>query len=221
NLITEVEQLLASDNVTQEQIDTVMMNLQEEIKQIKEPEVTVDKTGLEQALENAKKADTENKTEESVVNLEKAIEQAETVFADGDATVETVTKTTNAIYDAITNLDDKKEEKKDSLQEMYEQEKKLDVTNKTNTSKENLVSAIAHAESVLHDGDASHDEVDSALETLQQAIDSVEEIEVVKKETLQEKVDEAKKIDTTNKTESSKAIYDEALAEAEALLKNN
>src|SRR5699024_9785297 len=70
NLITEVEQLLASDNVTQEQIDTVTMNLQEEIKQIKEPEVTVDKTGLEQALENAKKADTENKTEESVVNLE-------------------------------------------------------------------------------------------------------------------------------------------------------
>src|SRR5699024_5105426 len=78
----EVEALLANDDVTQEQVDAVTTSLQEEIKQIQTPEVTVDKTGLEEALELAKNAETENKTEESVANLQIAITQAEDVLVD-------------------------------------------------------------------------------------------------------------------------------------------
>src|SRR5699024_6418651 len=123
-------------------------------------------------------------------------------------------------YDAITNLEDKKEDiNKASLQEKYEEAKNIDVTNKTNASKENLENAIKQAESILNNDDASQEEVDNSLQTLQAAIDSLEE--VVDKNGLQEKVDEAKSIDTTNKTESSQAIFNEALTKAEALLKND
>src|SRR5699024_9733283 len=105
NLLTEVEQLLESEDVTQEQIDVATTSLQEEIKHIQTPEVTVDKTVLEEALEEARNTDIENKTDESVANLQATITQAEDVLADDKATVEAVTDATNAIYDAITNLE--------------------------------------------------------------------------------------------------------------------
>src|SRR5699024_2867268 len=150
-----------------------------------------------------------------------AMTRAEDVLADGHATAEAVADATNAIYDAITNLEDAKEDvNKASLQEKYEEAKSLDVTNKTNASKENLEDAIAHAESILNKDDVTQDEVDNALQTLQAAIDSLEEIEVVNKDSLQEKVDQAKAIDLTNKTEPSKTTFNEALAKAEDFLKN-
>src|SRR5699024_3653570 len=121
NVITEVEQLLANEDVTQEEIDAATTNLQEEIKHIQAPEDTVDKTVLEAALEEARNTDTENKTEESVENLQTAMTRAEDVLADGHATAEAVADATNAIYDAITNLEDAKEDvNKASLQEKYE-----------------------------------------------------------------------------------------------------
>src|SRR5699024_4434733 len=72
--------------------------------------VEVDKTALNKAIEEAKKAETEGKTEELVKAFEEALAEAKKVEEKKDATKAEVEKATKALEDAITNLKDEEAE---------------------------------------------------------------------------------------------------------------
>ena len=71
-----------------------------------EPTSEVDKTALNEAIDNAKATDTTGKTEESVAALTKAIEAAQAVADDPDATEQDVADAIAALQAAVEGLED-------------------------------------------------------------------------------------------------------------------
>ena len=79
----------------------------EETPETPEVVVPVDKSGLQTMVEDAKAGDYSSKTEESVAVLKAAIEAAEIVLADDEATQEEVDNAKAAIEEAVLGLQDK------------------------------------------------------------------------------------------------------------------
>lgn len=109
---------------------------------------------------------------------------------------------------------------KAQLQELVDSVNALDKSPYTDESIEQLNEALANAQAVLDDLLATQEEVDSALEALNNALENLVEKEVVNKEALQAKVDELEALDRSQYTNDSLAKLDEALEKAKEVLSN-
>ena len=111
-----------------------------------------------------------------------------------------------------TNVD------KSSLEALYNQYKDLDKTGYTAETWETFTEALKAAETVLADTEAAQEQVDAAADALQTAVDGLR----VSKTMLEYFLNQAKlhveNGDTANVVESVKKLFDEAIAEGEAVM---
>src|SRR5699024_8166412 len=135
-------------------------------------------------------------TEESWQALQEALATAEAVLADEEATQEAVDEALDALIAAYAGLEETDGGvNKEALQAKVEEinNKDLDESKYTEESWQALQEALATAEAVLADEDATQEAVNEALKALNAAYEGLEEIDNgVNKEALQAKVEEIK-----------------------------
>ena len=150
-------------------------------KKGEEPEVPeVNKEALEQKITDAKAIKNENYTEASWNALQAAITAAEAVRDNADATQDDVDAQVTALETAINALEEKEPEKpeavnKDELKKAIDAAKAIENENYTEASWNALQAAIAAAEAVRDDADATQDAVDAQVTALKKAVDGLKE----------------------------------------------
>ena len=189
----------------------------------------VDKEALQAKVEeiNNEDLDESKYTEESWQALQEALATAEAVLADEEATQEAVDEALDALIAAYAGLEETDGGvNKEALQAKVEEinNKDLDESKYTEESWQALQEALATAEAVLADEDATQEAVNEALKALNAAYEGLEEIDNgVNKEALQAKVEEIKneELDGSKYTEESWKALQTALRIAEQLLEIN
>ena len=150
-------------------------------KKGEEPEKPeVNKEALEQKITDAKAIKNENYTEASWNALQAAITAAEAVRDNADATQDDVDAQVTALETAINALEEKEPEKpeavnKDELKKAIDAAKAIENENYTEASWNALQAAIAAAEAVRDDADATQDAVDAQVTALKKAVDGLKE----------------------------------------------
>ena len=126
---------------------------------------------LEKAIEAAEAVDASRYTEESYAALVEALEAALAVLADADATQEEVNAATKAVNAAIAALE-RPEGSADTtaLEAAIKAAKALDESQYTKATFQAVKKALAEAEAVFADNDATQEEVDAATDALKAAI---------------------------------------------------
>ncbi len=173
--LTNAKALLANDDATQYDVDQAVNAVDEAIKGLRDKPET-DKTILEAAIKAAKDVNKEDYIDASIKALETALTNAEAVLANDEAEQDAVDNATKDIYNAINALTLVAD--KGALEEAIKAAKDADTTNKTEDSIAALTSAIASAEKVLADRNASQEAVDAAVKALNDAVANLKDIEV-------------------------------------------
>lgn len=152
-----------------------------------EPEPEVDKSELQELVDDTALLDEEAYTEESFEAVTEAVASAEEVLANEDATQEDVDDAVAVLQTAIDALEEKTEPEpvpepevdKTALQELVDEVASMDEDAYTEESFQAVKDAVASAQEVLANEDATQEDVDNAVAALQAAIDSLEEILIV------------------------------------------
>ena len=220
--IAMAEEVLASETATQDEINDAMRRVKEAKENLAQKKPAVATEALENAIANARELanDTATYTEESRAALNAAVDAAQKVLEDANATQETVDKQTEAVEAAIKALVKiKVPAETDKLKEAVKEAEKLvkDTEKYTEESLKALGDAIALAQEVLEDTNATQETVDKALEAVNTAKDTLVEVG-----SLRNVVDEAAKLtgETDKYTEDSLKALQAAIDEARKVLGN-
>ncbi|WP_440895141.1 polysaccharide lyase family 8 super-sandwich domain-containing protein [Amphibacillus sp. Q70] len=210
--------VLADEEATQEEVNQALENLQTALDQLEEKEVEVNKSILADLVETVEKLTESDYTETSYADLAEALEAAQTILANEEATQEEVDQAVIALQEAVDQLEqiDPETVDKSKLKVLVALHANKQEEDFTIDSWEVFVEALRNAESVLADDEVTQEEVDQALENLQTAIDQLEE--KVDQSALVALVKEAEKLDETDYTEASYADLVEALKAAQMIL---
>ena len=178
------KEILAKEEVTQEEVDNAVKAIKTAISNLEdkeEPVPEVDKSKLEEILNSAESLEIEDKTEKSVKALEEAIAIGKEIFVKEEVTQEEVDSAVEAIKTAISNLEDKEEPKpevdKTRLEEILNSAKKISIKGKTEESVKALNKAILAGKEVLNKEEVTQEEIDSAVEAIKYAINSLKDKE--------------------------------------------
>lgn len=147
-----------------------------------DPEPEVDKSDLEAALADVEDYDSEDYTEESYATLTSAIEAAEGVLANEEATQEDVNNalaTLNNAIESLVEIEEPEEPEVDTtdLEALIEDADGYNSEDFTEASFARFISALEEANNVLENEEATQEDVDQAQASLQEAIDGLEEAE--------------------------------------------
>ena len=191
--IAMAEEVLASENATQDEINDAMRRVKEAKENLAQKKPAVATEALENAIANARELanDTATYTEESRTALNAAVDAAQKVLEDANTTQETVDKQTEAVEAAIKALVKiKVPAETDKLKEAVKEAEELvkDTEKYSEESLKALRDAIALAQGVLEDTNATQAQVDEALKAVNDAKNGL-----VAKET--DKKDDGKKDD--------------------------
>ncbi len=157
---------------------------------VKEQPVKADKTLLQMTYDRVKGANTDGVVESAVKFFEQSLAKAEAVLADETATQEEVNAAWDQLLDATWGLGLYKGDKGE-LQKVMDQAKAMDKDDYEADNWGMLEEALAEAERVNADEDATQDVVDKATEALQEAIDAQVKKQPVDKEILKSLIDRA------------------------------
>lgn len=220
--IAMAEEVLASENATQDEINDAMRRVKEAKENLAQKKPAVATEALENAIANARELanDTATYTEESRTALNAAVDAAQKVLEDANATQETVDKQTEAVEAAIKALVKiKVPAETDKLKEAVKEAEELvkDTKKYSEESRNALTDAIALAQEVLEDTNATQETVDKALEAVNAAKEALVEVG-----NLRNVVDEAAKLtgETDKYTEDSVKALQAAIDEARKVLGN-
>ena len=220
--IAMAEEVLASETATQDEINTAMRRVKEAKENLAQKKPAVATEALENAIANARELanDTATYTEESRAALNAAVDAAQKVLEDANATQETVDKQTEAVEAAIKALVKiKVPAETDKLKEAVKEAEELvkDTEKYSEESRNALTDAIALAQEVLDDTNATQETVDKALEAVNTAKEALVEVG-----NLRNVVDEAAKLtgETDKYTEDSVKALQAAIDEAKKVLGN-
>lgn len=224
--LTEAEALLENDEATQDQVDAALValnNALDGLERAGEPEPepedpVIDTEELEQLIEEAKDYSADDYTDASFAALTSAVSAAEAVLEDANATEEDVATALESIQSAIDNLDpaepteapvDDEEEVVNTtdLKELVDKANDFASKNYTEDSFATLTSALANAEDILENSDATQEEVNAALAELQAAIDELvkaEKLEIDEKDEKDEKDGEESVVATKDKEDGER-----------------
>ena len=113
-LLVYAKNLAATETISQAEVDLATEELNAaiealEAKPVDPPVVSVDKSGLQTMVDDAKAGDYSKYTEESVAALNTAIAAAEKVLTDENATQEDVNNAKSALVNAVLGLKEKEE----------------------------------------------------------------------------------------------------------------
>ncbi len=145
-----------------------------------DPEPSVDKTALAQAIADAEAIDTTNYTDATVTALTSALDAAKVVNDNADATQEEVNAAVEALNAAIAALEEKPATPtvdKAALAAAIADAKALNADDYTEATFTAVTTALAAAETVNADENATQEAVDAAVKALTDAIAALEEKE--------------------------------------------
>lgn len=188
------KEVLANENALQDEIDAAKAALQEAVDALER--IPVDKSKLEKLVASAAKYEEkiDQYTPVTAEAFTAALEGAREVLANENATQEEVDAAYAALQNAIFGL--REIPNKDKLAELLKKAEGLDLTKYTAQSVGVLRTAMAKAQMVLANENATEDDVKAATEELETAIDKLEKT-TVKPSTDDNKTD-------SNKTDTDK-----------------
>ncbi|OUQ87019.1 hypothetical protein B5G50_18960 [Brevibacillus brevis] len=192
--LQKANEVLADPNATQQEVDEALSALKKARDGLKKPSVptptptpSVDKSKLQAKADKIQSEDLvgEDYTSESWEELQKALEKANSVLADRNATQEEVDKALSALTKAREGLQKPDEPTptptvdKSKLQAKVDEidDEDLDEDDYTSSSWRKLEKALKRAKDVLEDPDATQDEVDEALAELKKARRDLESVD--------------------------------------------
>lgn len=139
------------------------------------------------------------------------------VYASGEYNKENYTK----LKEALDGLNPSDEVNKSVLLETINQAKAALDRDLTDASRTKLENAIAEAEGVYNNPEASQDAVNAQIAVLNQVLDSLEDAKpTVDKQALKDIIDEAKAIEKDNYTDTTYNTLQKAIEEAETVYNN-
>ncbi|MCD8208400.1 MAG: FIVAR domain-containing protein, partial [Bacteroidales bacterium] len=169
--LANAEAVLDKEGAYQAQIDAALEELENAFGGLTEP---ADKTALEEAIADAETLDADDYTAASWAVLKEALEAAEAVSADVNATQAAVDEACGALNTAMDELVPAgTPADKTALEEAIAAAEALDADDYTTDSWAALQTALAYAETVFNDPDATQDEVDDARLGLKTAMDNL------------------------------------------------
>jgi len=174
--LKEAEKVMANAKATQKTVDNAKDKLNRAIRELKAKK-EVKKDELENLIRKAKELNEEDYTKESWSTLKEALAKAEKVMSKADATQEMVDKAAEKLNKAISELKEKEEIKKEELEAAIKKARELNENDYTPESWKQLKEALAEAEKVMADENATQEMVDEAAAGLNGAIDALEEID--------------------------------------------
>ena len=186
----------------------------------------VDKAELQKAIDDAAKLAEDDYTAETWAGFESALGAARDVLANGDATQEQVNDALKALNDARGALAEKPVKPavdKAALQKAVDDAAKLAEDDYTAETWAPFEAALAAAQGVLADEDATQDQVNDALKALNDARAALAEKPVkpaVDKAALQKAVDDLKGLKADDYTAETWAPFETALETAQGVLTN-
>lgn len=171
NAVDEAQTVYNKADATQTEVDNAKANVEAKIAALKEK---ADKSALRLAVKAAEgeAALTDKYTEESIAALQTAIDAANRVLADDNATQAEVDAQVEAVNAAKAALEEKKAPvvKEELEKAVADATEVVGATDKyTEASLAALQSAIDAANAVLQDPDATQDEIDAAVQSVKAA----------------------------------------------------
>lgn len=171
NAVDEAQTVYDKADATQTEVDNAKANVEAKIAALKEK---ADKSALRLAVKAAEgeAALTDKYTEESIAALQTAIDAANRVLADDNATQAEVDAQVEAVNAAKAALEEKKAPvvKEELEKAVADATEVVGATDKyTAASLAALQSAIDAANAVLQDPDATQDEIDAAVQAVKEA----------------------------------------------------
>ena len=209
NSITSAEAVLAdADNLTIEKMKTAINDMNTAHNNLK-----LDKSELEFLINTAKAIDTSIYTSNTASALTSAITDADATLQDDNATYDEVQQRITNLNNAISNLKLDKSE----LESLINTAKAIDKSIYTSDSVAALTSAITDADTTFQDDNATYNEIQQKINSLNNAISNLK----VDKSELQELVNTANTINTSFYTNASVATLNSAIANANTTLGND
>ncbi|MDD3049023.1 MAG: discoidin domain-containing protein [Bacilli bacterium] len=153
----------ADSAAKQKDVEKAKTDLQNAIDQLVE---RVNNTELKTLVKNSEAYQESNYTAKSWKVFKEAMENANTVLADRDASETDINDAVSALTSAVKNL----KADKGSLGSLIDKAEKADLTDKTESSIEVLKTAIANAKTVFEKEDATVEEITLAVQNLEKAI---------------------------------------------------
>lgn len=171
NAVDEAQTVYNKADATQTEVDNAKANVEAKIAALKEK---ADKSALRLAVKAAEgeAALTDKYTEESIAALQTAIDAANRVLADDNATQAEVDAQVEAVNAAKAALEEKKAPvvKEELEKAVADATEVVGATDKyTEASLAALQSAIDAANAVLQNPDATQDEIDAAVQSIKEA----------------------------------------------------
>lgn len=171
NAVDEAQTVYNKADATQTEVDNAKANVEAKIAALKEK---ADKSALRLAVKAAEgeAALTDKYTEESIAALQTAIDAANAVLADDNATQAEVDAQVEAVNAAKAALEEKKAPvvKEELEKAVADATEVVGATDKyTEASLAALQSAIDAANEVLQNSDATQDEIDAAVQAVKEA----------------------------------------------------
>ena len=171
NAVDEAQTVYNKADATQTEVDNAKANVEAKIAALKEK---ADKSALRLAVKAAEgeAALTDKYTEESIAALQTAIDAANRVLADDNATQAEVDAQVEAVNAAKAALEEKKAQvvKEELEKAVADATEVVGATDKyTEASLAALQSAIDAANEVLQNSDATQDEIDAAVQAVKEA----------------------------------------------------
>ena len=171
--IAAAKAVLADPNATQQDVNDAAKAVNDAVAALEKKPV-IDKTALDKAISDAALYKEEDYTPESYAPLKEALEAAQAVRDNPDATQDEVDAAAKAVNDAVGGLEKKPGVlNKDDLIELIKEAKELDPKWFVEESAKDLADAIAAAEKALNEA-KTQDEIDAAVTALEDVLDSLE-----------------------------------------------
>ncbi len=180
--LAKADEVLKDENATQTEVDEALEALQTArgnlVEAGEESGSTVDKTELKNAIADAEALDPTEFTAESWSDVDAALQAAQDVMNDPDATKDAVEKATVTLVTALADLEKVNktgdEADKSELLTAYTEGMGLDDSDYTSDSWQAFADALDAAQSVLTNPDATQDDVADALLALDTAKNNLE-----------------------------------------------
>ena len=223
--MNKAAEVLFNEEATQEEVDGMVEEFRAAYEGLKLKEEEVIKAALQALYDEAQEIDTEAYTAESVTALTEAMQRAEEVLADEEATQEEVDAVTNDLQSAINGLikiPDITPVDKGGLEKVIAEAKEKKQEDYTGESWAVFVNALQKAEDVYKNAAAKQEEVDAQKAALQEAMDALVKAGEPKADTteLVAALEKAKGLNKPDYTAKSWAVLEKAVADGNSILQN-
>ena len=169
-ILQEANKVFADENAMQDEVNEVVDKLQQAIKELEE-EKKVDKSILQGLVDKVKDTDSSKYILSTWTQFANALEAANSILVNEDVTQEEVDSSYNALLRAYLSL--RLTPDKSLLEGLIKEVSSIDLSKYTAKSAEIVEKALEDANKVLNNEEATEKEVNTALENLKNAKNSL------------------------------------------------